>query len=63
MNETQRPASPGDEKHDDLDPSLDEDQEEVEGSDDPEQGSEVDQLDEDPAYDPDDQGLKGIKGG
>jgi hypothetical protein len=69
MSETERPGAPGDEEHeasDELNPSPDDDLDEGGGLglDDPEvEGPDVDELDEDPAYDPDDPGLKGIKGG
>ncbi|HEX2161995.1 MAG TPA: hypothetical protein VHF88_09270 [Thermoleophilaceae bacterium] len=72
MSETERPGGPGDEEHEVTDkpyPTPDDVPRVGELGDDPdeggdeEQGPEVDQLDEDPAYNPDDPGLKGLKGG
>lgn len=56
MTETERPHPTPDDvpSTDDLDPERHSEEDE---------GPDVDELDEDPAYNPDDPGLKGLKGG
>ena len=53
MSETERPGATGDEEHEATEESKPS----------PDEGPDVDELDEDPAYNPDDPELKGIKGG
>jgi hypothetical protein len=54
MSETERPGAAGDEEHEGSDQVRPGPEEE---------GPDVDELDQDPAYEPEDPELKGLKGG